>query len=235
MELISIAEIELDGIIQQSVNSREVYNFLQIKTAYTTWIQRTVEKFDFEVSVDFNRVSILEGSGQTSIDYIVTMDMAKELCMITNTPKGKETRKYFIAAEKEAHRQKQPLTQIELIIESAKALQAVDSRLTQLEEVVADINVNKTVLPKDGYASINGIAVQIGFSHQVAKKFIDIVNPKRGSASKTLPDGSVKQYTTYKMKPVIKFASKVRQSAQPVNANEVYFTSKYTNFRFQIL
>ena len=217
------------------IDSKEVYSITSLQIAEQTGKRHDSVIRDIEVMLDGL------GLGQHKFvgSYLTTQNkpvkqyvLPEEEAMILASGYNVKLRQLIVKAFLSS---KQPLTQIEIIIESAKALQAVDSRLTQLEEVVADINVNKTVLPKDGYASINGIAVQIGFSHQVAKKFIDIVNPKRGSASKTLPDGSVKQYTTYKMKPVIKFASKVRQSAQPVNANEVYFTSKYTNFRFQIL
>jgi len=232
---IQIDNTELDNQLQQTVNSREVYNFLGIKTEYPLWITRTIEKFDFVDGVDFT-IFKNEGLGnRPRTDYIVTMDMAKELCMITNTPKGKETRKYFIAAEKEAHKQK-PLTSMDLIIATAQELKKQEERVTTLEHKVDSLTINKTVLPKTGFASIGELAIKTSFSKNMVKVFIDLVNPKKGSALKTLPDGSVKPYTTYKIKPITKCAKQVRRTAKPINANMVYFKSPLTgNKKFQLI
>lgn len=51
--------------------------------------------------------------------------MAKELAMIENNEKGKETRKYFIQVEKQA---KKPMTQIDMILESAKLVKALENK-----------------------------------------------------------------------------------------------------------
>ena len=97
-----IRETVLDGLEVNSVNSRDVYEYLEIDTKYATWIKRAIDKYDFEEDVDY--VILKNGNnplgGRPEKDYLVTMDMAKELCMISNTPKGKETRKIFIQADK---------------------------------------------------------------------------------------------------------------------------------------
>ncbi len=118
-----------------------------------------------------------------------------------------------------------PKSQIELIIESAQALQAVDNRLQVLEHKVADIEVNKEVKPKGGFASINELHLKSGFSKDVVKIMIDKCKPKNGSAMKTLPDGSVKPYTTYKIKTVMKYAKLVRGSAISINPNGHFYRS----------
>jgi anti-repressor protein len=44
--------------------------------------------------------------GATSrVEYIITLDMAKELAMVENNEKGRQTRRYFIQIEKEFHKQ----------------------------------------------------------------------------------------------------------------------------------
>ena len=53
-------------------------------------IQRAIEKYDFEESEDFIPMDIdVSGNGIMEKTYIVTIDMAKELCMVSNTQKGK--------------------------------------------------------------------------------------------------------------------------------------------------
>ena len=56
----------------------------------------------FEAGEDFSPVSGKTSGkgGRPSKEYLLTLDVAKEIAMIGNTPKGKATRRYFIAAEK---------------------------------------------------------------------------------------------------------------------------------------
>ncbi len=126
-EIIKITKSEIDGNEVNSVNAKEIYDFLEVKTAYTTWIQRTVDKYGFRGEEDFKSLSYKKPSGQTEKLFIVTIDMAKELCMITDTAKGKEVRRYFIDIEKHKNI---PKTQLEL----AKEQVALLERLEEVEK-----------------------------------------------------------------------------------------------------
>lgn len=114
-DLIHITQTQIGAENVNSVDAKEIYNYLEIKTAYTTWIQRAIEKYDFIEGEDF--ISNLKESngGRPTKDFIVSIDMAKELCLVENNPKGKETRKYFIAAEKQSQRVLTTAEQIALI------------------------------------------------------------------------------------------------------------------------
>ena len=103
-DLIKIAKTHINGSEVNSVNSREIYEYLEVGSQYSNWIQRAIEKYDFEENIDFN---IFVKPTNNQKDYLVTLDMAKELCLVSNTPKGKATRKYFIAVEKQVNK---PLT-----------------------------------------------------------------------------------------------------------------------------
>ena len=100
--LIAITKSEIGNTELNSVNARDIHNYLEVKTHLSTWIKRAIEKYDFKENIDF---SILNSGnpngGIDKIDYIVTIDMAKELAMLENNEKGKEIRKYFIKVEKE--------------------------------------------------------------------------------------------------------------------------------------
>ena len=100
--LIAITKSEIGNTELNSVNARDIHNYLEVKTHLSTWIKRAIEKYDFKENIDF---SILKSGnpngGIDKIDYIVTIDMAKELAMLENNEKGKEIRKYFIKIEKE--------------------------------------------------------------------------------------------------------------------------------------
>lgn len=101
-QLIKITKQEIGTEFTNSVNSRELYEFLGVNEQYADWIQRAIEKYDFLENEDYICFSEKsEKGGRPRKNYIVTLDMAKELCMVSNTGKGREVRRYFISCEKQ--------------------------------------------------------------------------------------------------------------------------------------
>lgn len=84
---------------EQVVNSRELWEALGVKTEYSHWAKRRLADVDAEENRDYLTVVKKDGR-QTLIDYIVTMDTAKEMAMLERNEKGKMIRRYFIEAEK---------------------------------------------------------------------------------------------------------------------------------------
>ena len=86
-----------------TVYGRDLHKALQVKTAYKDWFPRMCE-YGFEEEKYYSVTLIFEhnsnGGRQNYKDHILTLDMAKEICMIQRTAKGKEFRKYFIEVEK---------------------------------------------------------------------------------------------------------------------------------------
>ena len=129
--LIQITKNTINGDEINSVNARETYDYLGLaKGQFSRWIKSAIEKYDFVQNEDYITIDTdVEGVK----DYIVSLDMAKELCLVSNTPKGKETRKYFINFEKQYQR---PLTINEQITLIAQGHQEVEQRLTQIEHKI---------------------------------------------------------------------------------------------------
>jgi len=131
-EIIAVNLTEINGIQVNAVNAREIHTYLDVKTQFSTWIQRAIEKYDFIENNDYSILNIDNpNGGRDIIDYFVTIDMSKELCMLENNPKGKETRKYFISKEKQSHKVLSVQEQIALI---AQGHHEVDNRITVLEK-----------------------------------------------------------------------------------------------------
>lgn len=87
---------------QQLVSARDLHRNLGLTTRFSKWIG---QNFDgFEEGQDFTSVTtvtvVANGARKPIQDYLLTIDMAKELCMMSKTEKGKEVRKYFIQVEK---------------------------------------------------------------------------------------------------------------------------------------
>jgi phage anti-repressor protein len=100
-EIIKINKSVIGNDEVNSVNAREIHNYLEVKTPFSMWVQRAIKKYDFVENVDFTIHKIVNGKNAMN-EYIVSLDMAKELAMLENNKKGKEIRKYFIAMEKKA-------------------------------------------------------------------------------------------------------------------------------------
>lgn len=91
---------------KQLVSGRELHEFLGVGRDFTTWIKGRISKYDFIENEDFTVLNIAPQNGgashggQNKLDYIISIDMAKELSMVENNDKGKQARKYFIQCEK---------------------------------------------------------------------------------------------------------------------------------------
>jgi anti-repressor protein len=89
-----------------TLSARELHQFLEVGTDFRHWFPRMCE-YGFTEGVDFNPVIFdqvqmegLRDVKRTVTDYILTISMAKELCMIQRSDKGKMARQYFLSIEK---------------------------------------------------------------------------------------------------------------------------------------
>ena len=87
-----------------TVSGRDLHEALQVKTPYTQWIDR-MKDYGFTENIDFMAVhkNVIRVDGtlmpQQKHDHQLTIQMAKELCMLQRTEIGKKCRKYFITIE----------------------------------------------------------------------------------------------------------------------------------------
>lgn len=129
-----------------TVMGRELHKALEVKTSYTTWFDRMCE-YDFTENADFktcfpNLKSVQHG-GQNKIDHQLTIPMAKEICMLQRTDKGKEIRRYFIAVEEQWNSPDAIM---------ARAYQISQAKLKQLEVKCSELSVECEVMrPKADY------------------------------------------------------------------------------------
>jgi len=82
-----------------TVSARDLHEGLEIKTAFKDWFPRMAE-YGFEEGKDFCSKKSESTGGRPSVDYEVSVDMAKQICMIQRTEKGRIYRQYFLDLEK---------------------------------------------------------------------------------------------------------------------------------------
>ena len=169
---------------EKAVSARELYVFLtedESKRNTNRWFKDHIENNDYAVeNVDYQRIPHIEGNGRKILDYALTLDFAKELCIQSQCRKGKEARLYFIAVEKNykqmlmAGAKDVALLQAyekitDAVISVLEQNKILDHRLTLLEQ-----SISKAV-PIDGYCSVKEYLSSIG-------KFLD--TPKVASIGK---------------------------------------------------
>ena len=89
-----------------TVSGRELHEKLEIKTAYKDWFPRMCE-YGFNENEDYILVAQKRATNNpknpetTFNDHQLTIEMAKQICMIQRTETGKRYREYFLEIEKE--------------------------------------------------------------------------------------------------------------------------------------
>ena len=69
---------------KQLVSARELHEGLGVKSKFADWIKNRINKYGFEENEDYTTLSKNLENGGKETDYIITTDMAKELCMVEN-------------------------------------------------------------------------------------------------------------------------------------------------------
>ena len=87
------------NIDTQTVSARELHEKLNIGTPFTMWFPRMTE-YGFSEGTDFFTKMLESTGGRPSTDFEISVDMAKQICMIQRTPEGKKCRQYLIDLEK---------------------------------------------------------------------------------------------------------------------------------------
>lgn len=121
------------------VSARELHDFLEVKTAYKDWFPRMCE-YGFTEGQDFCSFLSESTGGRPAQDAALSIDMAKEICMIQRSEKGKQARQYFIQLEKDWNSPEKVM---------ARALDIAHKQLAQLKgENVKLLTENTANKPK---------------------------------------------------------------------------------------
>ena len=113
-----------------TVLGRDLHKMLEVDTRYNDWFKRMCE-YGFADGTDYQEVllknEINPQGGRPATEHQITIAMAKELCMLQRSDKGKQARQYFIAIE-EAWNQPEAIM--------ARALQISDRKIKSLESKI---------------------------------------------------------------------------------------------------
>lgn len=93
----------------QGINARDVHRLLKVGRMYQHWIKARIKQAGFIENQDFvivqnstiglPKLASEKGGDTRSYDYIVSLDMAKHLCLMEKNEIGRAVRQHFIDAE----------------------------------------------------------------------------------------------------------------------------------------
>ena len=113
------------------VSARQLHKSLEVKTRFSQWVEQNFkileEGYDFTSVVGTTVVN--NGANRKLQDYVLSLDAAKNLAMVSKTDKGKEVRQYFIQVEKDFNSPEKIM---------ARALKIADRKIIKLEATIEE-------------------------------------------------------------------------------------------------
>lgn len=187
-----LIEITTNENGEQAVSAKALYSFLtnDNNKNYSRWAKTNILENQFAVQNEDYIVLVFDmktnnGRGQKATDYALTLDFAKELCMLSQCEKGKQARNYFIQCEKTLKH----MTMSEIVAYNAnnyvllerkqkeqerkqKAIEAEQlaqkQQINKIEAKVTDINTDYYTIA--GYASLRGINIDASYANLLGRK-----------------------------------------------------------------
>ncbi len=176
-----LIEIKTNENMEQLVSARELYSKLGLADSqWKRWYQKNIiddeyfkEGTDYIIRHDVEKQNLVKG--RPSEDFIIKIDMAKELCMLARTENGKKMRSYFIEVEKQWNSPEKVMARA--LIFSNNKINMLQDQNNQLllenkmqEQVINEmkrkVDYTDEILRSKNVMNINQIAKDYGMSGQ---------------------------------------------------------------------
>ena len=126
------------------VNARELHKALGSQRQFADWIKDRIRQYKFVENEDFlifSQICEKMVRGRPTKEYYLTIDTAKEICMIENNEMGRRIRKYFIEAEKRLQMIMSVSSESNDLLSIIKAsLKYTDERFEIIEKDIKEMN-----------------------------------------------------------------------------------------------
>ena len=165
-----LIKIDYTNSDRPTVLGRDLHEMLEVETRYNDWFPRMCE-YGFEEGKDFySFLSKNPEGGRPKQEHQLTIAMAKELCMLQRSEKGKQCRQYLIAIEEAWNTPEQVM---------ARALRVADETIksltAELESAAPKVQYFDTLVDRNLLTNFRDTAKEL---HVAPKAFINFLLEK---------------------------------------------------------
>ena len=138
---------------------------MDVATPYDKWFPRMAE-YGFAEGQDFSTFLSESTGGRPATDHLIKLDMAKEICMIQRTERGKEARQYFIQVEKDYNSPEKIMARALRIAEQELSTLRLENKVKdqQIAELQPKATYYDLILQCKDLLSVTEIAKDYGMS-----------------------------------------------------------------------
>ena len=138
---------------------------MDVATPYDKWFPRMAE-YGFAEGKDFSTFLSESTGGRPATDHLIKLDMAKEICMIQRTERGKQARQYFIQVEKDYNSPEKIMARALRIAEQELSTLRLESKIKdqQIAELTPKATYYDLILQCKDLLSVTEIAKDYGMS-----------------------------------------------------------------------
>lgn len=153
----------------QVVSARELYKGLEISQRFSRWVSNNWDMF--EEGIDFNKCTsstvVNNGAVRELDDYVITIDMAKQLAMMVRSEKGKQYRQYFLELERKWNDPKE-------VVKRGYAILQNENKQLKIENGILKPKAERydRYLSNKGLITITEIAKEYGMSGVKLNQFL---------------------------------------------------------------
>lgn len=213
--------IQVNDSMDQLVSARELHEKLGIIKHFTQWWESQVNQISLIIETDFLTLRLESTGGRPSTDYLVSIDIAKHIAMISGGEKAHEIRNYFIKVERAWNSPEQVMNRALEFSKRALAKAHEQIQIMEPKAVFADAvaTSNNSILIGELAKLLNQNGINIGqnrlFSYLRDNEYLC----KRGE-SRNLP--------TQRAMDMNLFEIKKRTIVNPDGSNRTTATTKVT-------
>ena len=166
-----IINVNYDGD-KPTVSARELYDKIGSTERFSSWFERQLQ-YGFEIEKDYSnpkKVLRVQYEGKREVqrevdDYDLTIEAAKEICIVQKNEKAREIRKYLIKLDEAWNDPQQVLS---------RALKIAEANISSLEQHNSFlIEENKRMKPKEVFADaveVSNTCILIGELAKILKQ-----------------------------------------------------------------
>lgn len=155
---------------QQLVSARDLYKGLEVKTRFSQWVTQNFKMFqegtDFSPVVTTTQQNQWGGTKELQ-DYALTVDMAKQVSLMSQTAQGTKYREYFIKLEKQWNDPQEVVKRGYAILQNENAQLRIENT-----ELKPKADYTDSMLANKGLETISMIAKNYGYSTREFNKLL---------------------------------------------------------------